>query len=368
MPGMDIDSEIAIFHYQRYRSILQLCKDKVVLDIACGEGYGSRILADTAKFVYGVDIDAETIAEAVGTYKAENLTYREGTVENLEFPDAMFDVVVSFETIEHVDANMQTKFIQEIRRVLKEDGCLIMSSPDKRNYSEIPAFTNKFHVHELYHDEFAALLQKEFRYMDFYYQGRFCNSYIFDPGKSIAGIHREIRLRKPDQTQAEYIIAVCADRKIWENPESIVCDADNAYYKMNREQICLRRAVQSHGIIIEQKEDYIRELRKKIEDQEQYAGKLNGTIAQKEEDIRKLRKEIQDHDQCVTKLNDTMKQKQEDIRKLRGEIEKRDQQLQQKEKDIALQKEKLRELQSFTQTRLIRRLYGLFLKRKAGES
>ncbi len=112
-----------------------------------------------------------------------------------------------------------------------------MSSPDKRNYSEIPAFTNRFHVHELYADEFAAFLQKEFRHVDFYYQGRFCNSYIFDPGKSVSGIHHEICLRKPDPTEAEYIVAVCSDREIRENPESIVCDADNTYYKMNREQM-----------------------------------------------------------------------------------------------------------------------------------
>ncbi len=110
MPGMDIDSEIAVFHYQRYKSILELCRDRVVLDIACGEGYGSRILSDTAARVYGVDIDAETIAEAVKKYADENLAYMEGSAEKLEFPDDMFDVVVSFETIEHVDADMQNVY------------------------------------------------------------------------------------------------------------------------------------------------------------------------------------------------------------------------------------------------------------------
>ncbi len=339
MPGMDIDSEIAVFHYQRYKSILELCRDRVVLDIACGEGYGSRILSDTAARVYGVDIDAETIAEAVKKYADENLAYMEGSAEKLEFPDDMFDVVVSFETIEHVDADMQKMFIREIRRVLKKDGCLVMSSPDKRNYSEIPAFTNRFHVHELYADEFAAFLQKEFRHVDFYYQGRFCNSYIFDPGKSVSGIHHEICLRKPDPTEAEYIVAVCSDREIRENPESIVCDADNTYYKMNRELICLRRAVRSHGIIIEQKEDYIRE----------------------------LQKETEGHDRCVMRLNGIIEQKEDYIQELRMEMEKRDRQLQETEKEMAAQKEKLRKYQSFTETRGIRRLYGLFLKRRAGE-
>lgn len=367
MPGMDIDSEIAVFHYQRYKSILELCRDRVVLDIACGEGYGSRILADTAARVYGVDIDAETIAEAVKKYADENLAYMEGSAEKLEFPDDMFDVVVSFETIEHVDADMQKMFIREIRRVLKKDGCLVMSSPDKRNYSEIPAFTNRFHVHELYAEEFEAFLQKEFRHVDFYYQGRFCNSYIFDPGKSVSGIHHEICLRKPDPTEAEYIVAVCSDREIRENPESIVCDADNTYYKMNRELICLRRAVHSHGIIIEQKEDYIRELQKETEGHDRCVMRLNGIIEQKENYIQEQRKEMEERDRCVMRLNGTIEQKEGYIQELRMEMEKRDRQLQETEKEMAAQKEKLRKYQSFTETRGIRRLYGLFLKRRAGE-
>ena len=122
LPELDIDSEIAILHYQRYRSIVNICRGKVILDAACGEGYGSNILAGVAQTVYGVDLDHDTIQVAAEKYSKENLRYIEGSVARLGFEDSTFDVVVSFETIEHVDGSIQQEFVKEIRRGLKPDG------------------------------------------------------------------------------------------------------------------------------------------------------------------------------------------------------------------------------------------------------
>lgn len=310
LPEMDIDSEIAIFHYQRYQSMVKICTDKIVLDIACGEGYGTHLLASTAKAVYGVDIDGATVAEAVKKYKRNNLAYAQGTVENLEFQDAMFDIVISFETIEHIDASIQKKFIKEVRRVLKKDGLFVISSPDKHNYSEIPAFTNKFHVHELYYDEFAGLLKSEFQCIEAYYQGRMCNSYIFSPGKSIAQIHTEIKLRDADITQAEYIIAVCANREITEDIKSVVCDANNQYYKMNRELIQLKKVLGSPGDIIQQKENYIIEQRGMIESKDARIREINGIVEQKENYIQEQREVIAKRDREIREQQGIIEQKE----------------------------------------------------------
>ncbi|MGB4263950.1 MAG: methyltransferase domain-containing protein, partial [Bacteroidales bacterium] len=87
------------------------------------------------------------------------------------------DVVVSFETIEHT--TMHDEMMLEIKRVLKPDGLLIMSSPDKYNYSEKRGFRNKFHVKELYLEEFENLIKKYFKYDKMLFQRYFHGSMMF---------------------------------------------------------------------------------------------------------------------------------------------------------------------------------------------
>ena len=128
--------ELEVEHKLRYLSVARLCKDKVVLDIASGEGYGSHILAGRAARVFGVDINPELTAHAAQKYPDSNLTFQTGSVENIPLPDHSVDIVVSFETIEHIDGNMQRKFLSEAKRVLREGGMLVMSTPDRKNYSD----------------------------------------------------------------------------------------------------------------------------------------------------------------------------------------------------------------------------------------
>ena len=117
IPGID-DVKLQAEHYQRYISVRNLIKDKVVLDAACGEGYGSSILAESAKEVTGIDIDASTVKRAQQIYGGrENLHYMQGSIEKLEIEDHSIDAVISFETIEHVDEKTQTAFLAEIHRV-----------------------------------------------------------------------------------------------------------------------------------------------------------------------------------------------------------------------------------------------------------
>ena len=88
--------EIWYEHYHRYAFAQILVKDKKVLDAACGEGYGSDILAETAKQVTGIDIDSKSIEHASNRYKKDNLSYKHESCTQLSFTDNSFDVVVSF--------------------------------------------------------------------------------------------------------------------------------------------------------------------------------------------------------------------------------------------------------------------------------
>ncbi|MGD9265032.1 MAG: class I SAM-dependent methyltransferase, partial [Lysobacterales bacterium] len=128
MPGLA--GEIGYEHWHRYVVARRFCEAKTVLDVACGEGYGSHMLAAVANHVTGVDISEDAVAHATGQYGGrENLEFIQGDCEKLPLPDNSVDVAVSLETIEHLEA--QEAFVGELRRVLKPGGLLVMSSPNK---------------------------------------------------------------------------------------------------------------------------------------------------------------------------------------------------------------------------------------------
>lgn len=147
-------------HVHRYLLACELADGRQVLDIACGDGYGSHMLSRRAQSVIGVDIDAAAIDRARQKYTAENLFFRQGNATDIPLEDNAVDLVISFETIEHLHDH--DAMMKEIRRVLRPDGVLFISSPDKYEYSDVPAYSNQFHVRELYFKEFDALLGRYF--------------------------------------------------------------------------------------------------------------------------------------------------------------------------------------------------------------
>jgi ubiquinone/menaquinone biosynthesis C-methylase UbiE len=161
-------------HLHRYAQALDIVGDKIVLDIACGEGYGSNLLSGYARHVVGVDIDDATVACAKIKYRRTNLEFVTGSAALIPCADAFFDVVVSFETIEHHDQH--DKMMQEIKRVLKPGGIMMISSPDKLYYSDKPGYKNPYHVKELYNQEFRDLLKKYFTNTFFLRQKSFFGS------------------------------------------------------------------------------------------------------------------------------------------------------------------------------------------------
>lgn len=151
---------IQLEHVHRYLMARLLARGKDVLDIASGEGYGSAMLAEEARSVIGVDNSEHAVLHAAATYRMGNLQYRHGACEAIPLDDCSVDLVVSFETIEHHDQH--EAMMREIRRVLRPDGLLVISSPDKYEYSEVRAYQNPYHVKELYQREFEALIGKHF--------------------------------------------------------------------------------------------------------------------------------------------------------------------------------------------------------------
>jgi ubiquinone/menaquinone biosynthesis C-methylase UbiE len=170
-------SDVTIEHLHRYSIVLEIVKNKRVLDIASGEGYGSFQLSKFALSVIGVDIDNDSIEKAKIKYESSNIEFLKGSTSNIPIPDNSIDVVVSFETIEHHDKHEE--MMLEIKRVLTPSGILIMSSPDKEFYSDETEQNNIYHIKELYFLEFKNLINSHFKKTSFYFQKSYnFNSFI----------------------------------------------------------------------------------------------------------------------------------------------------------------------------------------------
>jgi lipopolysaccharide biosynthesis protein/ubiquinone/menaquinone biosynthesis C-methylase UbiE len=151
---------IELEHYHRYFVALELADGKDVLDIASGEGFGAEILSRAARSVVGVDISSDAVAHASALYVRPNLSFRQGSATEIPIADRSVDLIVSFETIEHLAEH--DAMMTELKRVLRTDGCLIISSPNKLVYTDRSNYTNPFHVHELYTPEFNRLAARYF--------------------------------------------------------------------------------------------------------------------------------------------------------------------------------------------------------------
>ncbi|MEP6938866.1 MAG: class I SAM-dependent methyltransferase [Rudaea sp.] len=211
--------EIWYEHWHRYAFARPFAAGRRVVDAACGEGYGSALLAQGAREVVGVDISTQAVEHARKRYAGtDNLRFEQGDCTQLELPDAAYDLVVSFETLEHVAA--QEALIAGFARILSADGVLIVSSPDKHAYSDVSGFRNEFHVRELYRGELLALLTPHFPYVRLYGQKLLFQSAIW----SLSGEagHAEAVTADLDGNRVEsglqyaplYFIAVCSRRTL----------------------------------------------------------------------------------------------------------------------------------------------------------
>ena len=212
--------EIWYEHFHRYALATRWCAGKRTLDAACGEGYGSALLAESASSVEAVDISEQTITHARQRYgHHKNLGFHVADCTTLPFGDDEFDRVISFETLEHLEAH--DELLAEFRRVLKPDGFLVLSSPDKAVYSDQQNTVNEYHVKELYREEFESLIGRHFPASRLLGQKLMFHSAIWSKGDINRVEFDQVtndstsadRTKTPTQiTQPPmYFIALCAD-------------------------------------------------------------------------------------------------------------------------------------------------------------
>jgi GT2 family glycosyltransferase/SAM-dependent methyltransferase/glycosyltransferase involved in cell wall biosynthesis len=158
------DVQVVYEHMHRYLWASQLVGGRRVLDLASGEGFGAAILAGEAASVLGIDLDQTTVDHSALNYGSDRIEFRQGDARDLSsLQDGSFGAVIAFEMIEHVDD--QQRVLEEIARILEPDGLLVISTPDRRAYTEATGRHNPFHVRELDREQFTGLLGGRFEHV-----------------------------------------------------------------------------------------------------------------------------------------------------------------------------------------------------------
>lgn len=164
IPGSVSNYCLAI-HYSRYLFSQRFCKGKKVLNVASGSGYGSEVLLSNSKEVYNVDISPELVFYGVQEFGAYNNHFLLMDAQKMSFPDEFFDVIVSFETLEHIPNS--DLFLKECNRVLKKDGKMILSTPNKIvNSPDTIKPYNSFHYEELDIKGWKSKICKHFKIIE----------------------------------------------------------------------------------------------------------------------------------------------------------------------------------------------------------
>ena len=153
--------------YLRHRfayehAIAHLAPQAAVIEVGCGEGYGTNMLAQHVARVVGLDVDRQTVEYAGDKYGCEGCEFRVYDGRRIPFDDASFDAAVSFQVIEHIEDDAH--YVAEISRVLRPDGCLFLSTPNGRlRVKPGKRPWNRHHVREYNPAGLASVLQRDFR-------------------------------------------------------------------------------------------------------------------------------------------------------------------------------------------------------------
>jgi ubiquinone/menaquinone biosynthesis C-methylase UbiE len=147
--------------YRRYEFCNKYIKDKTVLDIPCGTGWGTSLLKG-AKHIYALDIAQDAIEYARSHFSRGNISYEVGDMARLQFDDGLLDVIICLEGFEHVAEDVGMKFLSEAGRVLKQGGILIMTVPVLTNGKHSG---NPHHIYEPSIENLQSSLHERFLFI-----------------------------------------------------------------------------------------------------------------------------------------------------------------------------------------------------------
>ncbi|MGH3825174.1 MAG: glycosyltransferase [Pseudonocardiaceae bacterium] len=280
------DLQVIYEHYHRYALAARCTAGARVLDLACGEGFGSALLSAPAHEVVGVDIDPQTVAHAAAHYRGDNLYFTVGSMIDPELLAGVepFDVITCFEALEHVAE--QDILIAVVRRLLKPGGVFLTSTPDVAVYTHEHGNDNPFHVRELTEPEFRALLGGAFAHVAILRQNVAVGSLITSTEVSGPGIVQSLG-RTPGggwQLAPEhphtYLLGIASDAALPELPQvGALVDPD------------LTLVRDAHRALAQQRH-LAAELSGQLSEQRQQAAATWERLGRREDEVHRLRSEL----------------------------------------------------------------------------
>lgn len=200
-------------HLARYQLAAQLAGSRRVLDAACGDGYGTHLMALAGvEDAVGIDLDERTVDHARRRYGAARFV--QADVREMPFENGEFDLIVSFETIEHVKD--PDRALDELLRVLADEGVLVISTPNKDRY----LVDNEFHEREFSHEEFVELLSSRFATVELMLQHNWLASAVLNAEAAAESSGTEIPATRFSKVGAIapgeelYTIALCGSGRM----------------------------------------------------------------------------------------------------------------------------------------------------------
>ncbi|WP_332302999.1 rhamnosyltransferase WsaF family glycosyltransferase [Rhizobium sp. GR12] len=271
-------------HSARYKLASKFAKGAKILDIGCGVGYGSAILADAgAESVTAFDLSAEAIEHARTFYARPSISFETGDATAFSYEEK-FDLIVCFELIEHVPNPDKT--FECIMSCLAEDGILVMSTP-----RALEEKRNDFHIHEFAADEFENKFRSLFRNARFFQQNNYMGSII---AHQLPGVLVEPSFMHPafDLDAADYIIGVATNGA----PETIasienisVLNNEDYVKLLERDVDILQRRRVDLEAQLEQEERSTVEMKAQITQKERSIVEMKAQITQKEESMAEMK-------------------------------------------------------------------------------
>jgi ubiquinone/menaquinone biosynthesis C-methylase UbiE len=316
VPGK-VEPDLFNEHLSRYRFAQPLVKGRLALDLGCGTGYGAAILAESARQVLGLDISKESVAFARGKYVAPNVEFFVSDCNHLAVRSGSIDTVVCMEVIEHLPD--QETLMEEVCRVLRPEGILVISTPNRIYYTEERNEVNPFHVREFDFPEFSAFLKSYFEWVEIAFQNHVSSIFIGNTDSNRA-IRCQLEHSVVDSERtANYFVAVCS--------KTAAVPPTYAPFVYLPAAANFLREKDTHIKLLQARErelvEMVRQQQREYDTQNQWCLALNRELQDTQKHYRALDEEFRERTLWAQRLSAEISQKDERIASLQAELEER---------------------------------------------
>ncbi len=316
IPGK-VNADLLNEHLCRYKFAELLVADKVVLDIGSGVGYGSQILAAKASSVIAVDLLEEAVRYAGNEYPGDNIHWVVGDGHDLPLASDSVDVVVSYELIEHL--HQQRAHLLELDRVLRPNGLVIISTPNRVVYTQESNQVNPFHTHEFDFREFVSFLKYAFASVHLYFQNHIGALFIGNPAL-VQEVTTCLQEGVHDLgTTSNYFVAVCSHDKKDRPPVGNFCLLPNAGNLLRERQQNIQRLETEVGKLT----NALTRLQSEYDERTRWSLHLEQKVKQRDEIIKGLNEEFEDRNRWAQDLSRQLEERGKVLLNLQAEFEER---------------------------------------------